>query len=111
VDTPYSTYAWIIDKDLITDGRHKAPSLSNSVGLTGPNNADPTVINRLLAGQGRQFRLLDGDGKLYYEGRVLSADIDFKDDSYMFSPLDDFGKGNAGCTEIQYHYPARWETL
>lgn len=53
-----------------------------------------------------QFRLLDGDREVYYEG--LSDDCDSEN---AFAPLDDFGEGNAGCTEIQYLCNKIWKTL
>jgi hypothetical protein len=53
-----------------------------------------------------RFRLLDGDGEVYYEG--LSDDCDSES---AFAPLDDFGEGDAGCTEIQYLCQNIWKTL
>lgn len=53
-----------------------------------------------------RFRLLDGDGEVYYEG--LSDDCDSEN---AFAPLDDFGEGHAGCTEIQYLLNGIWLTL
>lgn len=50
------------------------------------------------------FRLLDDDGIVYYEGVSTVA--------ASFAPLDDYGKPNDGCTEIQYRNAAgKWETL
>jgi len=49
------------------------------------------------------FRMLDGDGNVYYEG-LATPDADFQ-------PLDDFGRPNAGCTEIQYKVDGIWQTL
>jgi len=53
-----------------------------------------------------RFRLLDGDSEVYYEG--LSDDCD---SGNAFAPLDDFGEGNAGCTEIQYQHRGIWVNL
>jgi len=53
-----------------------------------------------------RFRLLDGDGELYYEGRS-----DDCDSQQAFAPLDDFGVGFAGCTEIRYLEHGRWESV
>jgi len=50
-----------------------------------------------------KFRLLDDDGEVYYVG--------YSGNSSSFSPLDDFGMPNAGCTDIQYFENGRWESL
>lgn len=51
-----------------------------------------------------KFRLLDDDGILYYEGASTVP--------YSFAPLDDFGRGDSGCTEIQYQETGgSWTTL
>jgi len=50
-----------------------------------------------------RFRLLDDDGEIYYEG--------LSDNDSDFSPLDDFGEPDAGCTEIQYFNAGIWEVL
>lgn len=48
------------------------------------------------------FRLYDGDGNICYEGRM---------DKVSFAPLDDFGMGYAGCTELRYFEKGEWKTL
>ena len=53
-----------------------------------------------------KFRLHDDDGELYYEG--LADDPNSED---AFGPLDDFGKGSAGCTDIYYLRNGKWESL
>ncbi|MDB5384737.1 MAG: hypothetical protein JWM11_383 [Planctomycetaceae bacterium] len=53
-----------------------------------------------------QFRLLDDDGELYYEGLTDDANSE-----NAFDPLDDFGLGYAGCTEIRYLRNGKWESL
>lgn len=52
-----------------------------------------------------QFRLLDGDGEIYYQGRS-----DDRDSEEAFEPLD-WASAHAGATEIQYFRDGRWETL
>ena len=42
-----------------------------------------------------KFRLLDDDGKVYFEG--------LSNDDSSFSPLDDYALPSYGCTEIQYN--------
>jgi len=65
----------------------------------------------------QNFRLLDDDGEIYYDG--VSDD---SESERAFDPLDDYGTPNAGCTGIQYlrnrpgHPPSlpcygKWETL
>lgn len=50
------------------------------------------------------FRMLDDDGMVYFEG-VTTRD-------HSFCPLDDFGRPDSGCTEIQYkNVDGKWETL
>ena len=91
------TYAWIIDKDHIdhTDG-----------GVYGPHYISQEQLDALRSGDGRKFRMLDDDGELYYEGRIVTA----RDDDDLFGPLYDFGAPNAGCTEILY-YQNGWKQL
>jgi len=53
-----------------------------------------------------RFLLLDGDSEACYEG--LSGDCE---STSAFDPLDDFGRGYAGCTEIQYFENGCWMSL
>ena len=103
--------AWIITKDKIADADAKEGTNSNAKGLTGPRIATDNDIKRLKAGEGVRFRMLDDDGEIYYYGRWLEEDDctgEYEDGFYgaepEFSPLDNFGRPNAGCTEIQYDY-------
>lgn len=50
-----------------------------------------------------KFRLLDDDGNIYCEG-IATPDEDF-------GPLDDYGMGALGCTEIQYRVDGKWRAL
>lgn len=84
---------WTITNDLIDDGKN--------VG-TASVNYDETKAALLR----HRFRLLDDDGEVYYEG--LSEDCNSQ---RAFAPLDDFGKGYAGCTEIQYLTDGGWRQL
>lgn len=49
-----------------------------------------------------KFRLLDGDGEVYYYG--ISKEV-------SFAPLDEFGKPFAGCTSIEYFNEEVWIEL
>lgn len=93
-----STYAWIIDKDLIADEGVEAPSNQNAVGMMGPRDISPEQEAALQAGQGSVFRMLDSDGEVYYRGRLLGD----QNDEEGFAPLYDFGQPNAGASDIQY---------
>jgi hypothetical protein len=101
--------AWIITKDKIADADAKEGTNSNAKGLTGPRTATEADIKRLQAGEGTRFRLLDDDGEIYYYGRQLeTSDCTEEYENGMwgaeseFAPLDNFGRPNAGCTELQY---------
>jgi hypothetical protein len=84
---------WIITHDILEHGKN--------VDIRSCDY-DESVKDTLI----HRFRLLDGDSEVYYEG--LSDDCDSEN---AFAPLDDFGEGNAGCTEIQYHQRGIWVTL
>jgi hypothetical protein len=84
---------WVITKDLIDDGK--------KVG-TSSVNYDEAKTARLV----HHFRLLDDDGEIYFEG--LSDDCESQ---RAFAPLDDFGEGYAGCTEIHYFDGHTWNQL
>lgn len=96
-------YAWVIDKDLLAE---RWSDIKSRAGVNGPGNADPTLLARLAAGEGDKFRMLDDDDEVYYEGRIVG-------DNYGYEPLEDFGEGDAGCTQIQYRSRngRRWENL
>ena len=84
---------WTITNDLVDDGKKAG---------TASVNYDETKAVLLK----HRFRLLDDDGEIYYEG--LSDDCDSQ---CAFAPLDDFGKGCAGCTEIHYFTGGAWRQL
>ena len=84
---------WTITNDLVDDGK--------KVG-TASCNYDKAKAALLQ----HRFRLLDDDGEIYYEG--LSDDCESE---RAFAPLDDFGQGYAGCTEIHYFTGGAWRQL
>ena len=55
-----------------------------------------------------KFRMSDGDDIVYFYG--LSNDNDTEE---AFAPLDDFGAGGYGCTNIEYwnETEKQWELL
>ena len=84
---------WIITHDILEHGK--------KIDIRS-RDYDESTKDMLI----HRFRLLDGDSEVYYEG--LSDDCDSED---AFGPLDEFGEGNAGCTEIQYQQRGHWEIL
>ncbi len=82
---------WIITKDHIPDGSDRTGYKSPSF----PQDLDPNSLPI-------KFRMYDDDGNLYYEGRMTEAD---------FEPLDDFGRPDAGCTELRFLNNNQWEIL
>ena len=88
---------WIITHDY-TEVENES---ENAVGIASCDYEDAT-LNLLKY----SFRLYDDDGELYYEGLSDDADSDNVSD-----PLDDFGKGYAGCTDISYLKNGKWVSM
>lgn len=88
-------YGWVIDVDRLDNAQ--------AVGVIGPRGVTRKMESRLRSGYGRIFRMLDDDGEVYYEGRIIGGD--------GFEPLDDYGTPNAGAVHIQYRRDGEWETL
>lgn len=62
--------------------------------------------------QGLHFTLLDDDGILYYEGMLVFPGWDKgdePDEEIIAAPLDQFGRGYAGCSQIRYADRPEWE--
>src|SRR6185503_9238077 len=85
---------WIITLDKIRE-----PGDPTTVGVAGPHQATPEETKR-AAKYGRVFRMLDDDGIVYYHGRILT--LEEAGSELDFVPLDEFGRPDSGCTEIQY---------
>jgi len=102
-----SAYGWIITKDHLCE---PGDTIADETGTIGPRTISNEMKASLIAGKGKAFRLYDDDGEQYYSGRLIG---DWQDEEAGFSPLDNFGIPNAGCTEIRYLNPAtrKWETL
>ncbi len=84
---------WTITNDLVDDRK--------KVGTSSCNHDE--AKSALLK---HHFRLLDDDGQVYYEG--VSDDCHSQ---RAFAPLEDFGKGYAGWTEVQYCQAGCWNRL
>lgn len=96
--------AYLITKDLVDN---------TAVGVEGPALADIRVLARLKNGEGEEFRMLDDDRNLYYEGRFID---DSENEEWQreaeFQPLDCWGLPNAGAVIIQYRDEnGNWEDL
>lgn len=103
--------AWIIDEDHLAEG--PPGTYMNAKGIFGPDDAPIGPLEALWAGEGRQFKIYDDDGVLYYEGRII---VQFESDEGTlqdehFKPLWDFGAPNAGATEIYYQVEGDWVEL
>lgn len=89
--------AWIITKDYLREADERGAE-----GIASRDWKDARAGDKTYAPHA--FRLYDDDGVLYYEGRSTALD--------SFRPLDEFGMGYAGCTEIAYWRPGdQWEQL
>ncbi len=84
--------SWYITIDKIDDGE-----------AVGKWNGREETIEEAKKKCTHAFRMLDDDSEVYYHGKSSC--------NSSFSPLDDFGMPNAGCTEIQYLENGKWETL
>lgn len=79
---------WKITRDFIDEGK--------SLGVCSRDCVESAVLHH-------RFRMLDGDGVVYYEG--------LSDDDSTFDPLDDFGTGHAGAAAIEYFEKGAWRPL
>ena len=80
--------AWCVVKDNLEN---------KDVLVVGPSST-PLQAHEIIH-TGTKFRMYDDDNELYYEGYSTEED---------FSPLDDYGMPNAGCTSIEYLIHEKW---
>jgi len=103
-------HMWAITRDCTEDGI--------DVGVCGPSRCELTFEQIVAHPNGVAFRMLDGDKVVCYEGMYVNVGGGGLGEQ-AFSPLDDFGAPNAGCTTIQYKAARAawgdtvgvWETL
>ncbi len=102
-----SRYGWIITVDTLVESEQllAKPTNLNAHGMIGPGRIGRDDERRLRDGKGLRFRMLDDDGTVYYEGRIVGQR------ATGFEPLDDFGTPNAGCTSIEFFALGRWSPL
>lgn len=95
-------YGWVITRNYTDDD--DAPVL-------GPRNMGLELRRRLERGEGKHFRLRDGDGNLDYEGRIIVSPED-DGGELLFKPLD-WAKNDNGSTSIEYlnDQTHEWEEL
>jgi len=94
-----SKYAWVITRDYIESDQR--------VGLVGPRGATLAGEDIATHPDAERFRLKDADGEVYGEG--FFVDLDGR--ASGFEPLDDWGRGGWGCTDIEYHTGGGWKPL
>ncbi|CDQ09191.1 conserved protein of unknown function [Acidithiobacillus ferrivorans] len=70
------------------------------------NNCDPEDEHLLVC----EFRLLDDDDNVIFEGRCEYLGTQDQDDA--FEPLD-WGEQDSGCTQMEFRYSSNepWEAL
>jgi len=99
--------AFIITKDNVEDD-------NSGMNVVGPRTASKRDMERLLAGEGIKFRLLDDDGNVYYYGRRLEtsdADEGYRGENEL-APLDCWGTPNAGAViQEEKNADGKWESI
>lgn len=88
--TATAGYAWGITQDNLD---------LDLVGIMGPSNLPLATLDEIRKHpKAEKFRLLDDDGEIYCYGYF----VDLTGEADGFEPLDDYGTGGLGATEIQY---------
>ena len=95
VSAGLSPAAWRIDRDYISERPDTDVGTRSRSWPTEFGAGYPLALIR--------FRMIDGDGEIYYGGRCTPAT--------EFEPLDNFGMPNAGCTSIEFKVGADWKVL
>lgn len=69
----------------------------------GPADAVPDTVGKAVV-HGQPWRVLDDDGYPMAAGRMWTSDspLDWSQSEAAFAPLDDYGRGEHGCTTLQY---------
>jgi hypothetical protein len=102
-------YAWVITEDHL-DPRTEVQDEDHrdEIGVAGPHGITSEAVLYVLK-NGAYFEMRDDDEIAYYRGYLAALPPRKADDFDGFEPLDDFGRGNAGCTEIWFAKKARQE--
>lgn len=108
------SYAWVIDRDHLTEHHHRVQARHNGqaadtpsgAGITGPNMAPDWMLDVLngAAFLDRSYhvypyQMADDDGVVYYSGRMVTDEG--KTEAACSGPLRDFG-AHAGAVTIRY---------
>ena len=106
-------YAWLVTRDYLAD------ELGDRTGTAGPRGATDVEV-ALAKTAGLTFRMADDDGEVIYAGRLWLEDepgsawtVETRQGNggrwvctslpeEAFGPLDDLGRPDAGCTEIEF---------
>jgi len=91
---------WIITKNFIS-GKSEDWICEKIVGVSSRDYNITDSYNKDCF----DFRMKDADGEIYCQGHSYVLD--------SFAPLDDYGKGALGCTEIEYYHEniRKWVSL
>lgn len=90
-----ANYRWIITHDYVADPGARPGTNSNAVGVMGSSGCD---LN--LRSNPQIFYLYDDDDECYASGILYTTDEAYNGEA-LFSPLDDYGRPNWGCTQIK----------
>lgn len=96
-----TSLGWIVTKDYTEEYDGKTFS---KVSVIGPRDC---LLEKEELIKGHPFKMYDDDKILYYEGFLVGD----KTSEEGFSPLEDYGTPNAGCTMIKYLNKGKWELL
>ena len=98
---------WIITKDFISKPEDDDISRAGDTS----SNFNPEKFEKEKEKDYYQFRLLDDDETVYFEGLISVSDIEGTEEQ-AFDPLDSY-QGIYGVTIMQYKKPNEetWETL
>lgn len=95
-------YVWVITEDCL-EPRVDMPEEGHrdEIGIAGPSGITSEAILYALR-NGSYFEIRDDDQIPYYRGYLAALPPKKVEELDGFEPLDDFGRGNAGTTEIRF---------
>ena len=109
-------YAWYIHTEFIDDEGEPTGVNGRPFIVHGPRDAPEELLEALHRGFGDPFKMYDDDGNLCLGGHILALSGEHawnEDEHIAFGPLNDYGMGGYGCTEIWYPSGpnGKWEQL
>lgn len=124
-----TVYAWKIDTEYLHEDYEDEQKVTGTepYDVWGPSAATDELLARVDT-DGQPFKLYDDDGLKCLSGKIVVMENGVlpeapelyvvvkpwdADEQAAFGPLNDYGEGGYGCTEIRYPSgPNRkWETL